>query len=141
AELLEPILLLKHRFFPGSDQAAIIADIPVDAVAVQYERLFTGIMSNPGVGIIPKSRIQHIVDMHEFVTTIPSQRGIVEPSRNQLDADTLQPLFLELFCEIVLDGPPLPKHIDSFLIFLEYTLDQHDTDTGLELRKLIEGVA
>ena len=32
--------------------------------------------------------------------------------------------------QIMLDGSPLPKHVDPFLIFLEHTLDRRARDDG-----------
>ncbi len=81
------------------------------------------------------------MDVQEFVTTVPRQRRIVEPPRNQLDTDSLQSLLLKLLRQVVLDGAPFAQDVDPFLILLEHPLDQDDSDPLLQLRKFIERVA
>ena len=51
------------------------------------------------------------------MAAITREGGIVKTSRDQLDADSLQSLLLELLGEVLLDRAPLAKNIDAFFRF------------------------
>ena len=140
-KLLEPVFFPQHRLFAGGCQPTVHCETPQDPIAMENEGFLAWILPDLGIRIVPKDRIQHVRDMHQFMTAITRERRIVESTWNEFDADTFQPFFFELLSHLMFDGSPLPENVDAFLIFLEHSLDEHDSDSFLQQRIFVEGIS
>src|SRR6188508_1403399 len=106
AKLFESVLLGEHRLLTGGYQTAIDTNVPQNPISMQNQRFLAWVLTDPRVGVVCKGWIEHVVDVHEFVTTVASEGRIIKSSRNQLDANTFEALLFELLCQVVFDRAP-----------------------------------